>query len=768
MGFFAPFMLWGATAAGIPIALHFFFRSRYRTIPWAAMKFLLTSIEQTSRRLRFQELLLLLARVAVLVLLAIALARPLAQATPGAGQGEAVDAVFVIDTSYSMGVREGTETRLDKAKAAALGLIDQLPAHSTVQVVTCADRAALLGPAAASNLDQARDIINNIELSSLATDFLPGVKEAAAALRRGQSPNKEFYLFSDMQKLGWEQQSQPLVEALKEVHEKAAVYLVRCGTASPKNISIVGVIPQGGAPRPDERAGFAVLVRNTGTEILRDLDVTLTVDGMDKSRETQAIKRLDPGQTKAVTLTGLMGKAGASVVTAAVKHDDLDDDNRFDLVVPVREHGRLLVIDGAPNEENPKLAPSYYLMHSLLPIEQNALDQWFLWPEVVSPRKATPRLLASQDLVILADVALEGDKERKAEGLSAEFLDHLNTFVRQGHGLLIFGGDNLNGPAYNRSLGNGLGLLPARLKGFHEADAKKPLLINRRSGLIPGLEQFQDDNYKQISEFVRFWKTVELEDPAAGRKDERDKKDNRDKERPRVILRYDDGKPLVVSRKVGAGEVILVAASPSPGWKPDSTDPTWSTLPLLSPMYIPLVHTLVGHLLQGQVKNNNTVAGQVMGWPVPEKDADRSFVLIRPDGEKVRLGLPEMSRGKPVLALNDLSQAGVYRVARVKSTPLPGASDEERNTLPEEKEDPGEPLAVVPDLRESANLETLSNEQLNEQLGFRPIHVIAGTDPNSYSGVERAGREWTPWILTAVLILAVGEALLAWVCGRAW
>ena len=45
-------MLWGAAAAGIPIALHFFFRSRYRTVPWAAMKFLLTSIEQTSRRLK--------------------------------------------------------------------------------------------------------------------------------------------------------------------------------------------------------------------------------------------------------------------------------------------------------------------------------------------------------------------------------------------------------------------------------------------------------------------------------------------------------------------------------------------------------------------------------------------------------------------------------------------------------------------------------------------------------------------------------------------
>src|SRR5262245_5377805 len=122
MNFVAPYLLWGTAAASIPVALHFFFRSRYRTVPWAAMKFLLTSIEQTSRRLKFQELLLLLVRCAVLALLAVALARPLLSAGSASGK-EAVDAVFVIDTSFSMGAREGRKTRLEFAKAAALAVL---------------------------------------------------------------------------------------------------------------------------------------------------------------------------------------------------------------------------------------------------------------------------------------------------------------------------------------------------------------------------------------------------------------------------------------------------------------------------------------------------------------------------------------------------------------------------------------------------------------------------------------------------------------------
>src|SRR5438876_3817738 len=112
MPFLGPWFLMGLlglAGAAIPIVLHLFFRSRYRVVPWAAMEFLLTSIQQTSRRLKFQELLLLLLRVGLLLLLACALTRP--AFTGSGGRGQPIDAVLIFDTSYSMGVREGTKTR---------------------------------------------------------------------------------------------------------------------------------------------------------------------------------------------------------------------------------------------------------------------------------------------------------------------------------------------------------------------------------------------------------------------------------------------------------------------------------------------------------------------------------------------------------------------------------------------------------------------------------------------------------------------------------
>ena len=185
MTFLNPWMLFGGLAVGIPIAMHFFYRAHYRPLPWAAMKFLRLSIEQTSRRLRFQELVLLILRVLVCLLLALALARPASKSlTASGGRGESVDAIIIVDTSYSMSAKETeTATRLDRAKDAAVKIIENLPPNSTVQVISCSDKAKNLGPHSPGNLDQARFLIKNLKTSSLSTDFEAGFQEAVAVFR---------------------------------------------------------------------------------------------------------------------------------------------------------------------------------------------------------------------------------------------------------------------------------------------------------------------------------------------------------------------------------------------------------------------------------------------------------------------------------------------------------------------------------------------------------------------------------------------------------
>lgn len=744
MGFLAPWMLFGAAAVSVPIVLHLFFRSRYRTVPWAAMQFLLTSVEQTSRRLKFQELLLLLLRCLVLAMLALAMARPISSALRGTGRGDAVDAVFIMDVSYSMSASDGETSRLGRAKAAAAEIIDKLPPHSTIQIIASSDRAAEPVPRSASNLDDGKKFVQNtLGLTSLATDLFPAVREAKKVFEHGQLSNKELYIFSDMQKLGWDQEASNLQSELKEIKDKAGVFLVRCGTRAPKNAAIVGITPQAGVPRPGERIGFAVLVRNTGSEELEEVSISLTSDtsakGEDKERtETQLITFLKPGETRPVTLTAKFEKAGPRILTARIKSDELPGDNRYDQVIPVRDTVNVLVVNGGGSDRDVSKSSTFFLNHALLPIKDSERGRYFLQLREVEPRLATRALLAKTDLVFLVNAGVipedkRGDGAGRRSTLPSDFVHDLSNWVKQGRGLVIIPGDNTQADAYNRVLGD---LLPLPIARVREHDIKKPVNLDRGTFTLPAFMKFKEDRYFAGFNDVQAIKTLDLTEPktAEGSPSTAD-----------VVLRFNNGLPAIARKRVENGEVFLLASA---------ADPAWSDLPL-SIEFIPFIQTLFAHLLQEQTQEMNGIAGQAMTWYPNDKEL-RNYNLQTPSGEIVRLGIPVVKDKRQILTLPEMANAGIYRLlART-------ATQEESVAVA------GVPLAIVPDLKESENLESLTDEEIDRRLGFRPVHLTAGGDLSGTSNFDRFQQEWTLWFLLAVLALAVCESWLAWMCGRAW
>ena len=109
-------------------------------------------------------------------------------------------------------------------------MIDDLPPNSTVQVITCTDRAVAAGPKSPRNLDQAKLLVQNLQVTQQSTDFLAGLSEAAAALGRAEGAAKEIYLFSDMQRGGWERQSSAIRVKCEELKAQGTLFLVRCGS----------------------------------------------------------------------------------------------------------------------------------------------------------------------------------------------------------------------------------------------------------------------------------------------------------------------------------------------------------------------------------------------------------------------------------------------------------------------------------------------------------------------------------------------------------
>lgn len=730
MSFLSPYLLWGGLAAGIPVVIHFFFRARYRTVYWAAMSFLRQSIEQTSRRLRFQELLLMLLRMLMLLVLALALARPTTRAILGTGSSDAVDAVLLFDTSLSMDAKDSAMTRIDRAKAAARAIIGHLPANSTVQIIDCSDRAMLLGPRRSTDFDQAQEIIDGISVTARGSDLAPGLREAAEVLRRGSSPQRELYVFTDGQARAFDQQPAGVTESAAACHKLATVYLGHCGQELQRNATLIGVSPQTGLAHTTDRVGFAVLVKNTGKGQLNDLKVSLTPDGDERRRETQPLPRLDPGETRSITLTSRWSEPGLHTVTARVQSDDLAADDRFDHVVRVRDKVRVLVVDGSPNEREPEKASTFYLLHALLPVKDADKPKYYLQPTLVSPARAAPQLLMDHDICILSNVAVEREGNKVGELLPPEFVTGLDRFVREGKTLIVFAGERVNPESYTKVMLDRWPLLPLRPTSVVSFTEATEVGIDRQSLTDAAFAKFRDDETYQTFGQVKTRKMIDGTELTA----------EEGRGASRVLIRASNGKPLLATRTVGAGTVAMMTTS---------ADVSWTDLPLWVNAYVPLVDAMLAHVLLAEADAHNVSARNGIKWTVPAADAERPHVMVRPDGQRVRLGLPEPVQGRPRISAPDTPMSGLYRLQPSDAADSAGV-----------------PFAVNFDIDEATHPELMPDDRINERFGFTPIHLRVTDDLSPFQGGERSKLEWTPKLLWLLLALALGESALACYVGR--
>ncbi len=745
MGILAPLMLLGGLAVSVPLVLHFFYKARHRPLPWAAMEFLRQSIEQTSRRLKFQELILLALRCLALILLALALARFSFSTGARSGRGESVAAVFVFDTSYSMGAKDQDKNRLDRAKEAALSIIDSLPRNSSVQIYTCTDRAVQL-PFTPTNLDQARNVVKGIELTSQSGDILPGLIDGDAALDRAEGTNKELYIFSDLQKNGWERQAAALKEKAKEIQKRATLIIVRCGNPERpvNNVLVSDIVFPGGIPHTNTRLPFTVLLKNTGKSPVLNVGVTLEVDGQLQTIDSGLAARIDPGQTIPVTLTGLLSKAGTSLLTAKIGEgskdalpgqpvavstpDDLPGDNRFDKLILVRDRVRVLLIDGNRDPRDPKDSAGHFIKNALVPVPEINRPDYFIKVTDVMPNEATPALLNDADLCILTNVPSSDEDRNGIPGLSPAFLARLAKFVGEGHGLLIGAGEFTMPAGYNKNF-KPLGLLPFELTAAETTKPEMPFKPAPDTTESPSfLSRLRDEPYATVTADVDIWTYLGTNEATAATSG-------------RVMLRLDNGRPLLSAKILGEGEVLFLHTS---------LDASWTNWPSKSGSYLSIVQMLLSHFTGRVAPGTNRIAGESFAWTPPE--ATRVVDLLRPNKTRTKLGKAVVAAdgGKPAVTATDAFVAGVYHM---------GYEDESTLTGPR--------FAVNPDQHESYDLDSMTDDAVADAVGFKPILVSAGNEADSLVGSERDRRELTVYILMALFAIACVECGWAWHCGRA-
>jgi hypothetical protein len=248
----SPLFLAGAAAAAIPIVLHLLKREPEPRVKFSAVKLLSRApVEYTEKR-HLRELLLLALRIAALVLLAVAFARPFFATSAVAGAPAVT--VVVLDTSYSM----SAPGRFERARQLAREAVARASSSDLVGVVTFADVADIAAKPSADHV-LANAAIDDATAGFGATRYRAGLS-AAAQMLRGR--NGTIVVVTDLQESGWDAGDRA------SVPESARIEVVDVG-AAPPDLAVTAIRPAGDR--------VIATIRNTGTRA-RDARVHLTLD----------------------------------------------------------------------------------------------------------------------------------------------------------------------------------------------------------------------------------------------------------------------------------------------------------------------------------------------------------------------------------------------------------------------------------------------------------------------------------------------------------
>jgi hypothetical protein len=605
-------LLGGLVFALVPPLIHLISKRRARPVRFAAMEFVLRSQKRTARSLRLREFLLMALRILVVVLLALAVARPaLRPHAESALSDKPVAVLFVLDTSASMQAREGRRTVFEKAVANIRDALEDLPDDVRLGLIACGHRVEEWVLPATFDRSLLADRLEDAKATWSTSDLGACVARAAdAAARINVEGEKRIQVHSDLAKHALSQISAPRASGLSVQWVQAADDPDKANHA----ITDVQVGREGGIMGQVLKVDFEVAHFGTGESEAVGADLRIgdrtvarqmvDMKGRQRSRRTFTYA-LAAGQEE----DAAKSEDEEAPVQIHLGDDALQADNTVTLPMSWPRPLKVLVVDGAPRAIS--FRDEVFFVENAL--RHQRPEDTELVVEVIAPEQVRHDLLAGAQVVVLANVGRLTDSSAAA----------LIQFAKAGGGLLFSMGDRVDPEWMNESLGE---ILPGRLRGIKglalldDKSVAEALGLSRFESTHPVFQPFvssgEGGGLVGLSRVLTH--TLMLMEPQA--------------DAPRqVLVRFTNDAPALMERLVGTGRVLLWATS---------IDRDWTDLPI-RPGYLPLVHQMVlylgGALQRGKSPMITVGQGQVLALP---RDLEAARV-VRPDGETFSIAFDE-------------------------------------------------------------------------------------------------------------------------------
>ena len=753
----------GAALVAVPILIHLLNRRRFRTVEWAAMDFLLEAEKLNRRRVRLENLLLLALRCLAVLLVGLLVARPFRPATSSASWLETLqfERIVVLDDSLSMeadaGGKPAFSVALDQLQSFVQGLANDASHNSlTLFIASRPDQpvfnAVHLSEETIALVTQKIKEMTPADVPCDLTQTLLAVEQSLDDSRNEM--NQLIYVLTDLRSRDWERDTAsgdgPDVagspaEVLRRVGERVAgCFLIRFGETSVANLSVERITPLDKALVAGVETRFDVTVANHGSQDVADLEVTFTAG--ESLPLKKAIDIVPAGSTAdvpfqytfAAPLDGTRLQPPSPVrievelqAQRRNETDRLKPDNQRYFAAQLVDGIRTLLVDGDPSGQQ-GTAETFWLRSALAPVGSRnfgvALD-------IATDDNLADVVLDDYEVIFLCNLYR----------VTEEFRERLEAWVRDGGGLVIALGDQIDEQLYHRTFHReGEGLLPVELlerRGQTDASSEddKWVLFDVQHTEHPLLRVFsgEDNPFRQWVKVFRYWQLELLEDTTNGNGGV-----------ATVLARFTDtdASPAIIERIWGEGRVLCLATP---------LDADWNNWPH-DFSYAVAMQELVRHLAQPRATEATKLCGATLNLPLDLTQYRADGVMITAAGETQARplqptppALENDSQPQTVwqLEYDGITRRGFYDLAL-------GTHDEElHHKLFAANVDPTE-----------SELLSANPSQLRRDLGEH-VHLVEEKGLTELDASAARGDLWKAALALLVVALC-GEQSLAWWFGR--
>lgn len=626
-----PILLGGLAAVAVPIAVHIIHQRKVTLHRWGAMRFLHDMMAKSRSRLLIDQWLLMAVRTAAVLLLVLALNRPAWDPSGGTDvvrrMGKTA-AVVLVDDSLSASAGR-VEPRIRRMRELILAYLDTLDDGAEVSLVTLSNIGATADPL--FDIDAVRDRVRAIEPTDLGSDHADLLRAGLAQLDRHVNPNVELVLVTDALRDGWRPEQRVRWAELRDRLQRDPEASV--GT---RNNPRVVLLSPGDSGRVSNLAVSALTLDRSIIAADQEVAISVAVDHHGDADPTAAIMRLQVdgrtiderdiqlqrGGSQQLVFSHRFTETGSHVIEALIEgaRDDLSADDRRALAVEVVRGLPVLLVEGRSG--GGLSGSGAFIAAALDPAERAA--GLFAVERIPSTQLSGVRL-GEYRAVVICD----------APALDANALSALERYVAEGGGVLVGLGPATDAQHVNRLWArDGEGFLPCPIGELRQSE--RTVVPRVESTAHRAMAPFAGSGAEAWNASqVRTYRALRMDAVPAGELT--------------TLVGLENGDPLVVLRRRGLGQVVLVATS---------LDLSWTELPVRA-AFVPLVRGVVGHLGGQILPPRNLSPGQRLAF-VGARGVSQPQAAT-PDGTPVPLA-PDSWEGRQVYASQPLSARGVYTV----------------------------------------------------------------------------------------------------------